>query len=698
MPTSPTLDNDNSLLALCNYIVANYSPSYRMPTNALQDFVSSAGNIKKNLIRKAFVSAHGGKFGLAWPHATDCIVLDYTIFASRFTATSEVTLQPQKTSVSTSSLCDSMSNLSFTTQPNPLSETLISQYPSWAIDAAETFIKRALTRESGVNIMEIVHKGKSSPEKKLFCRYVSMIMNRDSRLKKVQVEGKPGVFAFVSVAPIAINQPHCPDQYRPLLTAPGITMKEPLEQRVKLLFSALDRVMPLVEASIKVAQYISTTEMKLFNGAKNAKRFLTLAPEYCNILGKKNALKQYGINSKTFVPLKSVQTNPNFIDKLVGNGVEKESNNSVVSVDTIPMTTSIKNVTTFQDCIADSDPEGTIIVIANNEPYDEHRCDDGDNSSTSSINSNEIDEEVYDFEATWTTVPEQTVKSNSEADSRGRLSSDDQSNINDDKPLIDFYFSHRNETREIALGSDLLISERSFSGAYRNIECGYLGRICNSAFSDVPKKETEELSNSNDDVMLTAIDAKLHDDDHMYINVNQPFCLVCIGIQGSGKSHTMNVVLENCLLNCPVPVGLPISRLHQAMCGLVLHYDQSPSNTCEAAGLHKLSTRFRMLSHNNSSVNTVQRMVILVSPTYYQQRKKFYEGCGFDVIPLLFSWSSLSAQQLKKLMRLCEYDTQLYVSVMLDALRQYQRADKMPNYNDFVVQIQKLCTVNGQGK
>ncbi|KAJ3075487.1 hypothetical protein HDU98_007985 [Podochytrium sp. JEL0797] len=35
----------------------------------------------------------------------------------------------------------------------------------------------------------------------------------------------------------------------------------------------------------------------------------------------------------------------------------------------------------------------------------------------------------------------------------------------------------------------------------------------------------------------------------VYLSVHEPFCLVALGIQGSGKSHTMSVILESCLLS-----------------------------------------------------------------------------------------------------------------------------------------------------
>ena len=186
-------------------------------------------------------------------------------------------------------------------------------------------------------------------------------------------------------------------------------------------------------------------------------------------------------------------------------------------------------------------------------------------------------------------------------------------------------------------------------------------------------------------------------DESIFLNVTQPFCLVCVGVQGAGKSHTMNTVLESCLIPCLLPSAQPITCLAQSMCGLVLHYDQSVNNVCEATGLRNINkqmdAQFRL---SEQGVSGVKRMVILVSPTYYHQRKHFYRDQDFEVRPLLFKWSSLGAQQLKKLMRLSEKDTQLYVSVMLDLLRKYQRDGRIPVFEDFVTEVKNLCKVQGQ--
>ena len=90
------------------------------------------------------------------------------------------------------------------------------------------------------------------------------------------------------------------------------------------------------------------------------------------------------------------------------------------------------------------------------------------------------------------------------------------------------------------------------------------------------------------------------------------------------------------------------------------------------------------------------RMTILVSPTYYLQRKKFYEGFNCTVKPLLFSWEYLTANHIKCIMGIKETDNQLYVSTMLELLKRYQRQNKIPKISDFFQEVKKICNVNGQ--
>lgn len=123
----------------------------------------------------------------------------------------------------------------------------------------------------------------------------------------------------------------------------------------------------------------------------------------------------------------------------------------------------------------------------------------------------------------------------------------------------------------------------------------------------------------------------------VYFNSHEPFCFVTVGVQGADKSHTSSCVLENCLV--PFQPG-NIVKLNSPMTSMVLLYDQNTTSICETAGLLSLSptvkSKMDLVGHNVGAVPK-DKAVILVSPSFHKQRKKFY-GDYCNVKPLLFRW------------------------------------------------------------
>ncbi|GBE79348.1 hypothetical protein SCP_0205460 [Sparassis crispa] len=60
-------------------------------------------------------------------------------------------------------------------------------------------------------------------------------------------------------------------------------------------------------------------------------------------------------------------------------------------------------------------------------------------------------------------------------------------------------------------------------------------------------------------------------DPRLYINTNAPLSAIVCGVQGSGKSHTVSVLLENML----IPRHAPIGNGEKALSGLVLHFGEA---------------------------------------------------------------------------------------------------------------------------
>jgi hypothetical protein len=180
----------------------------------------------------------------------------------------------------------------------------------------------------------------------------------------------------------------------------------------------------------------------------------------------------------------------------------------------------------------------------------------------------------------------------------------------------------------------------------------------------------------------------------LFLNVHEPFCMVTLGVQGAGKSHTLACVLEACLL--PLK-GEGLKHLRRPMMSLVLHYDQSSTSPCEATGLAEASggVAGRLPPGAPPACLPRERLVVLVSPTNFKQRLAFYGG-ACEVRPLLLSWASLTADHIKRIMRIGEEDNQLYVATMLSTLRDFQRSGSLPRFDEFLALVKDKCSVKGQ--
>ncbi|RKO84697.1 hypothetical protein BDK51DRAFT_27911, partial [Blyttiomyces helicus] len=103
--------------------------------------------------------------------------------------------------------------------------------------------------------------------------------------------------------------------------------------------------------------------------------------------------------------------------------------------------------------------------------------------------------------------------------------------------------------------------------------------------------------------------------ERVYLNTNAPFCLVAVGVQGAGKSHSISTVMENCLLHHP-----PVSRADTPCATIVFHYDTDQGNYCQAATLTSATSRLPPPG------SVVGKLIVLVSPSFFRQRQRFYES------------------------------------------------------------------------
>ncbi|KAI0677006.1 hypothetical protein C8Q78DRAFT_961710 [Trametes maxima] len=165
---------------------------------------------------------------------------------------------------------------------------------------------------------------------------------------------------------------------------------------------------------------------------------------------------------------------------------------------------------------------------------------------------------------------------------------------------------------------------------------------------------------------LTAIrDAKAGNsftprDPRLYINTNAPFSAIVCGVQGSGKSHTVAVLLEDMLIAGYAPIGTSGKPLS----GLVLHFGEggSDSRACEAAWI------------GQTKIEGVRPPVIKVygSGPSLAALKDTYAALGptVSVEPLLFSEKELDAEAVLSMMAVGSSDVApLYMQRILADLR-----------------------------
>lgn len=114
--------------------------------------------------------------------------------------------------------------------------------------------------------------------------------------------------------------------------------------------------------------------------------------------------------------------------------------------------------------------------------------------------------------------------------------------------------------------------------------------------------DNEQLSDSSD--------RHFHEDPRVFFNTTSPSSTFICGSQGSGKSHTLSCLLENCLIPSVA------SKLPKPMTGIVFHYDtfisDKSGSPCEAAYLSSNhNIRIRVLC-SPTNLRTIQ-----VKPRHY---------------------------------------------------------------------------------
>ncbi|RSL89216.1 hypothetical protein CDV31_015925 [Fusarium ambrosium] len=178
------------------------------------------------------------------------------------------------------------------------------------------------------------------------------------------------------------------------------------------------------------------------------------------------------------------------------------------------------------------------------------------------------------------------------------------------------------------------------------------------------------------------------DNDHrVFYNVSAPTSTFTCGSQGSGKSHTLSTLLENCLLSCEA------NQLPRPLAGLVFHYDTFISDEgglpCEAAWL---------------SSNLQLKVRVLCPPTNITNMKRIYKELpNVSVHELRLCDSDLNTRRMIDLMAVSPGQNgqiPLYLHVVQRVLRdlriRQQQVGGTFDYNGFKTTLNNETLTSSQ--
>ncbi|KZT72717.1 hypothetical protein DAEQUDRAFT_805007, partial [Daedalea quercina L-15889] len=168
-------------------------------------------------------------------------------------------------------------------------------------------------------------------------------------------------------------------------------------------------------------------------------------------------------------------------------------------------------------------------------------------------------------------------------------------------------------------------------------------------------------------------------EQRIYLNTNTPFSTLVCGVQGSGKSHTVSVMLENML----IPAYSCIGTIRKPLAGLVLHFGEGGpySQPCEAVWVGLTAGK------STGNVKT-PRIRVFVSKSSLATMRAVYAPLGKSVTvePLLFSEEELDSQAFLSMMAIGQSDhVPLYIQIVLSILRDLGENYSYPAFKDKLI-------------
>ncbi|EGX47250.1 hypothetical protein AOL_s00091g71 [Orbilia oligospora ATCC 24927] len=174
------------------------------------------------------------------------------------------------------------------------------------------------------------------------------------------------------------------------------------------------------------------------------------------------------------------------------------------------------------------------------------------------------------------------------------------------------------------------------------------------------------------------------DDDIVFLNTNTPFTTFICGLQGSGKSHSLSVIMENCVIQNPA-VGI----LHRPLAGVVFYFSPftplDVGKPCEIAYLAVPS--FSPTTSAPPQQNCTRKVTILISRSNLSNMQQVYRKIpSVTVYPLLLKASQLTTKTMLYPMSIQEDNTALYLQIITRILKN-MAANNSFNYEKFKAQL-----------
>ncbi|KAF3902071.1 hypothetical protein ABW21_db0200481 [Orbilia brochopaga] len=158
--------------------------------------------------------------------------------------------------------------------------------------------------------------------------------------------------------------------------------------------------------------------------------------------------------------------------------------------------------------------------------------------------------------------------------------------------------------------------------------------------------------------------------DILLLNTTTPWTTFICGLQGAGKSHSLSVIIENCLIP-----NKSIGVLARPLSALVLYYAPftpvDAGKPCEVAYLAVPVPGSENSLPDGQGPSSARSVTVLASRSNLGNMKKVYEKIpGVTVRPLLFKPSQLTIKTMLNLMSVQQDNTALYLQVVTRILRE----------------------------